>query len=59
MDSKTWLSTAHEIRRLAVEAGVAPETVKRYIRGERMRSTTLARIEQAARALGYRLGRVS
>jgi hypothetical protein len=45
--------TAHDRRRVAVHAGVDDRTVLAFLRGQPMRSTTRARVEEALRALGY------
>lgn len=44
--------TAHERRRLAVEAAVHPATVERYLAGAPVRSTCRSHIERALVALG-------
>lgn len=44
--------TAHERRRLAVEAAVHPATVERYLAGELVRSTCRSHIERALVTLG-------
>ena len=44
--------TAHDRRRLAVEAGVHPRSVDRAYQGLPIRSTSATRIVEAARALG-------
>lgn len=45
--------TPHEMRRVAVESGTDPRTVKRYIEGEPIVSTCADRIRRALAALGY------
>ena len=40
-------ANAHELRRLAVSACCDPRTVARYLGGERIQSTSRARIESA------------
>jgi DNA-binding LacI/PurR family transcriptional regulator len=45
--------TPHELRRIAVEAGVDPRTVASYLRGGRVVSTASARILRALEALGF------
>ena len=44
--------SAHDVRRIAVAGAVHPRTVTSAYRGDTIRSTTRARIEQAARDLG-------
>jgi hypothetical protein len=44
--------TPTEIRRIAVEAGVEPRTVAKYIRGERVVSTCADRICRTLEMLG-------
>jgi DNA-binding LacI/PurR family transcriptional regulator len=44
--------SAHEVRRIAVEACCDPETVHRYFEGRAMKSTTTERVEAALRRLG-------
>jgi hypothetical protein len=41
--------------RLAVEAGVHPDSLRRYLRAEPVRTLTARRIEEAARRLGMSL----
>jgi hypothetical protein len=49
--------TWHDTQRVAVEAMVAIETVRRWARGEpRMNSLTVARITRAMNKLGIRVG---
>lgn len=43
----------HDTLRIAVEACVHPRTVTRAYRGQPIRSTTAARIKQAAAKLGF------
>ncbi|HVV50499.1 MAG TPA: hypothetical protein VHO06_12615 [Polyangia bacterium] len=43
---------AHERRRLALDAEVAEETLRRYLRGDPIRGLSRARIERALRAKG-------
>lgn len=38
---------------VAVAAGCAMRSIAAYLRGDRMRSTTLLRVENALRSLGY------
>lgn len=47
--------SAHDVRRVAVEAGVDPRSVRRFLKdqGANVRSTTAARIGEALRALGF------
>lgn len=42
----------HDERRVAVVAGCDPRRVRAYLRGDRTRSTTAARIAEALRMLG-------
>ena len=51
-ESKASLS-AHDVRSVSVSAVVCPITVRRYLRGQPIRSTTQVRIEQALRELGH------
>jgi hypothetical protein len=44
--------SAHDRRRLAVEAAVHPTTVNRYLAGEAVRSTCRIHVERALVALG-------
>ncbi len=44
--------TPHDLRRVAVEAGVDPRTVQRYLDGARLVSTCIDRIRRALAALG-------
>lgn len=46
------MTTAHDVRRIAVESCTDPRTVNRYLRGEPIRSTTSARIAAALAKLG-------
>jgi DNA-binding LacI/PurR family transcriptional regulator len=48
------LLSAHDIRRVAVEAAVCPTTARKFLAGRPVRSTCRARIERALRALGIR-----
>lgn len=43
--------TAHDVRRISVEAKVDPRTVERYLAGQTMKSTTTARIVEALKVL--------
>lgn len=43
--------SAHDVRRICVTGEIHPGTVQRAYRGEAVRSTSLARIVRAARAL--------
>lgn len=43
----------HEERRVAVVAGVDPRSVRAFIAGRSMRSTTASRVEQALRDTGH------
>lgn len=45
--------TPHEERRVAVTAGCDPRTVRAYLEGRPMRSTTAARIAEALRTLNF------
>lgn len=49
---KTSKLNPHDERRVAVVAGCDPRRVRAYLRGERTRSTTAARISEALRTLG-------
>lgn len=60
-DRKRWTPRAklawHDVQRLAVEAVVAIETVRRWAAGDPdMRSMTIARINRAVNKLGVKLG---
>jgi hypothetical protein len=44
--------SAHDYRRLAVEAAVHPTTVRRYLAGEQVRSTCRIHVERALAVLG-------
>lgn len=44
--------TAHEVRRIAVAAAVDPRTVRAFLEGRPIRSTTESRITDALRLLG-------
>lgn len=44
--------TPHDLRRIAVEAGVDPRTVAAYFAGRPQTSTVKARVARALRALG-------
>jgi hypothetical protein len=50
--------TPHEERAVGVRAGTDPRTVRRYLRGEPMRSTTSARIADALRELDNDTGAI-
>ena len=43
----------HERRVVAVKAGCNPETVRAYLEGKRVSSTTGPRVERALRSLGH------
>jgi hypothetical protein len=43
----------NDLRRIALEAGVVPQTVKRYLNGKKTCSTTADRIRRALEALGF------
>jgi DNA-binding LacI/PurR family transcriptional regulator len=45
----------HDLRRIAATGVLFPRTVERFYKGLPVRSTTRARIEQAARELGLPL----
>lgn len=46
--------SAHDRRRLAVEAAVCPATIRKFLSGATIRSTSRVRIERALRTLGFR-----
>lgn len=45
--------TAHDLRRVSVEADVDPRSVAARLEGRRQRCTIAARIDKALRALGF------
>lgn len=45
--------TPHERRVVGVEAGCTPDTVRAYLEGRRVASTTCARVEAALKAHEY------
>jgi hypothetical protein len=51
--------TPHELRRVAVEAGCDPRSVRRYLDGEPVVSTLSDRIRRTLATLGYRYARRS
>ncbi len=48
--------TPHELRAVAVRAGVDPRTVSARLAGRPQHSTVVARIDEALKALGYAAG---
>jgi DNA-binding LacI/PurR family transcriptional regulator len=48
--------TNQDVMRIAAEASVDVRTVKRWLRGESLRTLTKERIEAAAKKLGKRRG---
>ncbi|MFO0588818.1 MAG: hypothetical protein U0441_14810 [Polyangiaceae bacterium] len=46
--------SAHDVRRLAVEAMCDPRTVISFMKGAPMKGTTRARLVKAALALGFK-----
>lgn len=53
MESKL-LENSHELRRLSVEACCDPRTVVRFLKGQRVQSTTRVRIEAALKRAARR-----
>ena len=47
MKTRDLLQEPHSLREISVEGMVAVSTIKRYLRGEPVRSTSRARIERA------------
>lgn len=45
--------SAHDRLRLAVEAAVCPATIRKFLLGATIRSTSRVRIERALRTLGF------
>ena len=43
---------AHQLRRIAVEAACDPDTVRKFLKGESLRSVSRVRIEAALERLG-------
>ncbi|MBK8257023.1 MAG: hypothetical protein IPK82_30660 [Polyangiaceae bacterium] len=48
--------TPHEERRIAVQAGCDPRTVRAYLMGKQVRSTVSARIAETLKRLGIQVG---
>lgn len=49
--SKVASYSMHEVRKVAVRAGVDPRTVKAYMSGKKLHSTTVARVQEAFESL--------
>lgn len=52
-------STAHDVRRLAVESVTDPRTVRRFLEGKPLREMTRIRLEQAAARIGVSVAPVA
>lgn len=52
-DANTITLNAHDLRRVAVEAGVDPRSVLARLARKRQRSTIAARIDKTLEALGF------